>query len=629
MLTEHFGKFLLIDKIGSGGMAEVFLAKQRGIKGFEKVLAIKRILPNLTQDSEFVSMFINEAKLAALLSHQNIVQIFELGNYDNAYYIAMEYVMGKDLRTVLQQGKVSGNPPSIDQVLNIYTKICSGLDYAHRKKDLNGRELNIVHRDISPQNILVSYEGEIKLVDFGIAKAASQSTQTRAGTIKGKLAYLAPEQAWGRPVDCRTDVFSMGIVLYEMLTGQKLFRGNDEFSILEKVREARVEPLPSDLNGKIAPELEAIILKTLAKDPKDRFQSAAELQVALEDHMHHKGYDFSTIRLSQYLRSLFTDTLHRDTERFRQAEQAGAVTPTEDKKTLVRPGRKTPTSPGGGSITLKRFESRPAARLSGSRRIFRAVRITVLSLILLFVLAVWMARVDFPLVYSLRIRSPTAQAFVTRLAGLPDAAFEKWIRPFLEKNGYAPVARIPEPSAPESPSVENAEAVPGEMRGTPERPAPAPSSPSPEDIDEIQSLYAQVEGDYDQGRLREVEKKLRRIIDLDPGLPKPYHMLGSVLIEQKEPMKALKIFESATRRFPEDPDLHYDLGFLYADIRLAALARSELGKALELNPVGPDADKAREALNGLSNADAEGGGNASGPAEAPSPATEPQEPQKP
>ena len=189
-LPAHFGKYLLVHQLGRGGMAELFLAKQSGLKGFEKVLAIKKILPHLTQDPEFVSMFVNEGKLAALLTHQHIAQIFDLGHVEGAYYMAMEYVMGKDVRSLIGKIRERGGRLSIDHALLIVSQVASGLDYAHRKKDLNGRDLNIVHRDVSPQNILVSYEGEVKLVDFGIAKAAGSGQETQTGMLKGKLAYM-------------------------------------------------------------------------------------------------------------------------------------------------------------------------------------------------------------------------------------------------------------------------------------------------------------------------------------------------------------------------------------------------------------------------------------------------------
>ncbi|WDT75103.1 MAG: serine/threonine-protein kinase [Candidatus Manganitrophus sp.] len=344
----RFGKYLLLDKIGTGGMAELFLAKQTGLSGFEKSVAIKRILPHLTQGSEFIAMFINEAKLAALLTHQNIVQIYDLGNVDQCHYIAMEYIMGKDLRTVINHGKSKNIPLSIGDALLIVSKICSALDYAHRKKDLNGNDLHLVHRDISPQNILISYEGEVKLVDFGIAKAAMGGQETKTGVLKGKLAYMSPEQAWGKPVDGRTDLFALGIVLYEAVTGERLFSGNDEISILEKVRKAEVPP-PTQLNPAIPPELEAILKKAMAKEPEDRYQTASEMEMALEDLITKKG-----VRLQQSLPfSLYAGPLRRgDFKRYPAipiAYQSGA-------------------SDGPGGRSQHRRSSRTRGRNPGPRR---------------------------------------------------------------------------------------------------------------------------------------------------------------------------------------------------------------------------------------------------------------------
>ncbi|MDC4226074.1 MAG: protein kinase [Candidatus Manganitrophus sp.] len=339
----RFGKYLLLDKIGTGGMAELFLAKQTGLSGFEKSVAIKRILPHLTQGSEFIAMFINEAKLAALLTHQNIVQIYDLGNVDQCHYIAMEYIMGKDLRTVINHGKSKNIPLSIGDALLIVSKICSALDYAHRKKDLNGNDLHLVHRDISPQNILVSYEGEVKLVDFGIAKAAMGGQETKTGVLKGKLAYMSPEQAWGKPVDGRTDLFALGIVLYEAVTGERLFSGNDEISILEKVRKAEVPP-PTQLNPAIPPELEAILKKAMAKEPEDRYQTASEMEMALEDLITKKGYAFSSLSLSHYMQALFAEEILNDTRRFQLlTSQAHQTAPVEDRSTVVRPAHAAAT----------------------------------------------------------------------------------------------------------------------------------------------------------------------------------------------------------------------------------------------------------------------------------------------
>jgi serine/threonine protein kinase len=220
----RFGKYLILDKIATGGMAELFRAKITSVEGFEKLVAIKKILPNLTQDSNLVTMFIDEAKLAAMLTHQNIVQIYDLGSMEGAYFIAMEYIHGKDLRVLSNKSKEKELPLPLGYALYITSRICSGLDYSHNLKDFQGNPLKLIHRDISPQNILVTYEGEVKIVDFGIAKAARKSVDTREGLIKGKVAYMSPEQAAGKTIDHRSDIFSAGILLYEMITGVRMFQ---------------------------------------------------------------------------------------------------------------------------------------------------------------------------------------------------------------------------------------------------------------------------------------------------------------------------------------------------------------------------------------------------------------------
>ncbi|HEY5600331.1 MAG TPA: serine/threonine-protein kinase, partial [Candidatus Manganitrophaceae bacterium] len=315
-----YGKYLLIDKIAKGGMAEVFLAKQTGSKGFERLLAIKRILPQFTENAEFVSMFINEAKVAAQLSHPNIVQIYDFGEVEESFYIGMEYVMGKDLRTLMEKGQKSGAPLPLDQILLIVSRVCSGLEHAHKKKDLHGNSLSLVHRDISPQNILISYDGEVKLVDFGIAKAALQETETRTGILKGKLAYMSPEQAWGKPIDHRSDLFSLGIVLYECVTGKRLFKGDSEINTLERVREAKFDP-PRQYNAQVTPQVESVLVKALAKEVQGRYPSAAQMQGDLERALSKSLSEIQS-DLAQTLRKLFTEDIAKDETRMRKAAVA-------------------------------------------------------------------------------------------------------------------------------------------------------------------------------------------------------------------------------------------------------------------------------------------------------------------
>jgi TonB family protein len=271
-----FGQYVLIEKIATGGMAEVWKARMRGVEGFQKIVAIKKILPHLSDNQDFIEMFVDEAKLAAQLNHNNIIHIYDLGKIQSSYYIAMEYIDGFDLKAILRRGQERDHSMTVELALFIASKLASALDYAHRKKDFEEKEMGLVHRDVSPQNVLVSQEGDIKLCDFGIAKAASKASHTQAGALKGKLQYMSPEQAWGRHIDRRSDIFALATVLFEMLTNRKLFTGDNELSILEQVREARVQA-PSLHNDEVTPEIDKIVIKALQKDPANRYQTAGEM----------------------------------------------------------------------------------------------------------------------------------------------------------------------------------------------------------------------------------------------------------------------------------------------------------------------------------------------------------------
>jgi TonB family protein len=277
----EFGQYTLLDRIALGGMAEVWKARRKGVEGFQKIVAIKKILPHLTDSPDFVTMFIDEAKLAAQLNHTNIIHIYDLGKIGDDFFIAMEYVDGKDLRSILNAARDKKLPMPMGLALSVGSRLGSALDYAHRKKDFEGKELGLVHRDVSPQNVLIGFEGDIKLCDFGIVKAVSKASKTQMGALKGKLQYMSPEQAWGRPVDARSDIFSLGALVFEMLTGQRLFTGESEMSVLDAVREGRVQA-PRDLDPRIPLEVNALVLKALAKEPKDRFANAGDLHRELD-----------------------------------------------------------------------------------------------------------------------------------------------------------------------------------------------------------------------------------------------------------------------------------------------------------------------------------------------------------
>jgi serine/threonine-protein kinase len=305
MEMESFGKYLLLERLASGGMAEVYLAKLIGANGINKFVAIKRILPQYSDNSDFVDMFKEEAKIAVNLNHSNIVSIYDFGVEKSQFYLVMEFVEGQNMRQVLNHLKKENKDFSIDQIVYMIKEVAAGLDHAHRCLDgTTGRPLNITHRDMSPQNVMISFEGEVKVVDFGIAKAETQMEHTRAGTIKGKFGYMSPEQAEGHPVDPRTDVFSLGIVLWELLAKDRLFTGQNEAATLRKVRECQVPSLRK-INPNIPPELERICMKALAKDKSLRYQTAAAFHKDLNRFLNTQFPEFSTQEFSKFMKSLY------------------------------------------------------------------------------------------------------------------------------------------------------------------------------------------------------------------------------------------------------------------------------------------------------------------------------------
>lgn len=319
-LPRLFGKYYLLELINVGGMAEVFKAKMFGVEGFEKIVAIKRILPEVAEDGEFIKMFIDEAKIAVKLQHPNVVQIFELGKIDGSYFIAMELINGKDIKTIRKRLKRVDLLMPVEQSAYIISQVCEGLDYAHRKTDEKMNPLNIVHRDISPQNMIVSYEGTVKLIDFGIAKAKSKSTKTQVGMLKGKFSYMSPEQVSGQPIDRRSDIFSLGVVFFEMLTGKRLFLGKNDVETLEKIRKAEVLP-PSVFNSAVPPELDRIVMKALAKDREERYQWASEFAEDLKKFSYSSGKIFTRQDMMNFMSEFFADELEEETAKLEEYQK--------------------------------------------------------------------------------------------------------------------------------------------------------------------------------------------------------------------------------------------------------------------------------------------------------------------
>jgi serine/threonine protein kinase len=355
----QFGKYTLFERIGRGGMADVYKGRVSGPEGFERVFVIKRILPHLSDEPTFIKMFVEEAKLSARLSHPNIVQIFELGSVEGEYFISMEYVRGRDLAETMRAIWKTMPPPRPELVAYIGREACRALAYAHDLTDDNGRPLRMIHRDVSPSNIMLSYEGAVKLLDFGIAKALGEAPETtKSGTMKGKYAYMAPEQTEGDDVDNRIDIFSCGIVLHEVLTGRRLFKGANDVQTIERVRKGDVAP-PSYQNPLCPPELDDIVLKALARNRDDRFAHASEMADALDDVVHRAR--FQPTHLAQTLHQLFpTEGTGAMMARSTHTTGTGSGGPLSSVRSPTVPPVQSPTT-GSGRPAYGSFWSQAGA----------------------------------------------------------------------------------------------------------------------------------------------------------------------------------------------------------------------------------------------------------------------------
>ncbi len=496
----RFGKYLLLEKLAVGGMAQLYRAKITGIQGFEKLIAIKTILPHLAGEKELLTSFIDEAKLAALLHHQNIVQIYDFGTMEDAYFIAMEYLLGKDLRHIFSKSQEKGLPISNEHALYITTQICSGLDYAHTLKDFQGKPLNIIHRDISPQNIFITYEGEVKIVDFGIAKAASQSTITQYGMIKGKIAYMSPEQASGQPIDHRSDIFSTGILLYEMVTGKRMFVGSDTLQILAKVSRAEFEP-PEVARSGLPIKVYNILNKALMKSPEDRYQSCGEMLADLEECMFQLSLRPTPRGLSQYMKELFKEEIAKEELWMRE------ISISEEHPPLTE---------GEARAPIKTIEKTPQVQ---KRR--------------------------FPLYASLAV------ILIAIVVGL---AF--WFKGKLEKGSEK---EAPSTSTQASVSKPEEEAPSG--KASPVETKEERKKPSPKE--EVQALRARAT-ELIEKNPEEAKIILQKAIQIAPLDTQSLFQLGLTYMKMKDHPKAIEAYQKVVEIDPKFTDALFNLGYLYA-----------------------------------------------------------------
>ena len=375
-LPRQFGKYTLLRRLAAGGMAEIFLALQRSVAGFEKLLVIKRILPSMKGNKAFIDILLHEARIAATLSHPNIVQTFDVGLVDGTYYIAMEHIHGEDLQGIvkgMRKRELSEFP--LEHTLGIVLGMCAGLAYAHDKRDLEGKPLGIVHRDISPRNIVVSFTGDVKIVDFGIAKSGLEpGEETGAGQLKGKAPYMSPEQASGHDIDWRSDIFATGVMLFELTTGKRLFKGSSEFETLKLIVDKEY-PRPSTIRPGYPPELERIVMRALEKRREDRYQTAREMQAEIETFVREERIPVSTVNLIKWMQYLFEDKLAQQKEALQDIKQLADVIAAQQKEqgALYEGATSTGTGTAGAPTALP---SLPPPRRSNAAPL-AAVAITV------------------------------------------------------------------------------------------------------------------------------------------------------------------------------------------------------------------------------------------------------------
>ncbi|HVO83150.1 MAG TPA: protein kinase [Syntrophobacteria bacterium] len=566
----RFGKYVLLDKVASGGMAELYKAKITGIQGFEKLIAIKRILPHLATEEELVTSFIDEAKLAALLHHQNIVQIYDFGRIEDSYYIAMEYLLGKDLRLVMRKANLDGKPLSLETTLLIVSRICAALEYSHGLKDFQGKPLSIIHRDVSPANVLLTYDGNVKIVDFGIAKAATQSHLTQAGMIKGKVAYMSPEQAAGETIDLRSDIFSTGIILYELATGMPMFQG-DTLQILNLVRNAKFTPA-----GHVSPQLpekfHAILDRALAKERDSRYQSAGDMLADIEELMYQMSARTSPRQVADYMKVLFEEEMAAEKTGMLEVEPRAVadsgIAPPAPAAEAERPeeiGKEAPVPEPKPSGVEN--EAKPKRR----GMLYAAVAAVVIVVGLVFTLVVKPKPGPVP-----EKQTP---------ASVKETPAEKVAPP-------ATPPSVPASSKTPEPGVAKLEEGMANLKlgrfGEATKSFDEALTTNPSLLDRASKPYAQaLRGEAAAVTATDPPKAkalLVKAVGLDPSNIDGLSQLAGLCLREKDYPKAIETYEKVAKTDPKRADALFNLGYAYAVTKDYSKAEQAYGKVVDLAP---------------------------------------------
>jgi serine/threonine protein kinase/Tfp pilus assembly protein PilF len=540
-----FGKYYLLEKIATGGMAELFRAKLTGAEGFEKLIAIKKILQHLNSEDKLVSSFIDEAKLAALLHHPNIVQVYDFGYMNETYYIAMEYLFGKDLRFTIKRTIEKSISIDFETSLYIVSQLLSGLDYAHSLKDFSGNPLKIIHRDIGPQNIFITYDGQVKIIDFGIAKAATQDTNTQIGTIKGKVSYMSPEQANGDVVDHRSDIFSAGIVLYELLTLRKMYEG-DTFQVLAKARNASFEPI-ENINPNFPESIYGILTKALEKNPDRRYQSSESMLQDIDSFMVENSIRLYQKDLSAFMKYLF-DEENEDfkTQTIVNANFFGIPHNEDNNSTIITADEHTKNND-------PEYKKNIFDLLSKKRKIVYGA--SFFLTIALFIFAYGnggKVRIE-------RIVGNVVERSKSIMANYDEADIMQGVSA-LERKNYKEAVELFEKALKNNPSS----------------------------LDKIQFHYSKALTAMGETLMAtsqsEAKISLEKSYKINPENSQTCFLLGKIFTVLKNNRSALDYYEKAAALDPANPDVYFNMGYSYAVLDDYGKAKEMYSKVIDFSP---------------------------------------------